>query len=376
MYDVAIIGAGAAGLQLAMKMAEDAFFDSQKILIIDKDEKTGNDHTWSFWEKGPSPWDQIALKQWNKTKFYGLGEDHTLNLGSYTYKTIRSAAFYAYAKKIIRKSQNIEWLTGEVSELSEKAITVNEKEYSARHIFDSRIPPSFFEQKDNYHTLNQHFLGWIIETEKAVFDPDTFVMMDYRVKWKEDTSFTYVLPLSPHKALVEFTLFNTTILEKAEYEAKLKAYITRYLQDTPYTLLEEEQGVIPMSDYPFQKHHTSHVTKIGTAGGWVRPSSGYSFKNADRYTDQIIKNLKKGRRPSQGVATSRFRFYDKVLLRVLKVHNERGEAIFHSLYTKNTIESLFRFLDEQSTLLEEVRIMSSQNNPLFRRSLLQSIFGS
>lgn len=61
-YHYIIIGAGAAGLNLALAMNEDAFFKDKKILILDKDKKTENDRTWSFWEKGNGKWDHIVSK--------------------------------------------------------------------------------------------------------------------------------------------------------------------------------------------------------------------------------------------------------------------------------------------------------------------------
>ena len=375
-FDYAIVGAGAAGLHLAIKMAEDPFFKDFNILIIDKDEKNTNDRTWSFWEETNARWDDIATKVWSTAKFYGSGKEYTLPLNNYSYKTIRSSDFYEYAKSILKSSGIFEWVHGEVVNIEKGQITTEEKTYTAKHIFDSQVPQAFYDQKDQYQSLDQHFLGWIIETEESVFDPEEFVMMDYRVQWKDDTSFTYILPFSSTRALVEYTLFNSELIDKADYESKLKEYISTFLKIDRYNIEEVEQGVIPMSDYPFHKHHTPFVTKIGTAGGWVRPSSGYSFKNGDRYSDKIISNIKGGRKPYSGVASNRFRMYDSIFLRVLKERNDLGEKIFHTLYTKHPIKKLFRFLDEGSTLLEDVQIMFSLNKRVFQRSLLKSIFRS
>ena len=199
-------------------------------------------------------------------------------------------------------------------------------------------------------------------------------MMDYRVQWKTDTSFAYVLPFSPTFALVEFTLFNEALIQDADYEEKLKAYISSYLKISNYTIKEVEKGSIPMSDYPFYSHHSDTITKIGTAGGWVRPSSGYSFKNAERYAQKIVENIKKGRAPHKKIARSRFRLYDAIFLRVLKERNDLGSEIFQTLYTKHQAKTLFRFLDEESTVPEDIKIMFSLNKPIFQRALLKSVF--
>ncbi|MEP1035054.1 lycopene cyclase family protein [Ekhidna sp.] len=373
-YDYAIVGAGAAGLQLALKMINDDFFKEKSILLLDKDDKVANDRTWCFWEAKESLWDQLAIQTWGNGLFFNKQEAISFSLSPYRYKMVRSADFYAYAKAEIAKANNVVWIKDEVKIIDEKQMTGTEGSYSANHIFDSRIPEEFNEKKDKFHSLVQHFKGWFIETESPIFDLETFTMMDYRLKWKDSTSFTYVLPLTPNTALVEFTLFNDRLLADDTYDEYLKEYISKYLETNNYQVKEVEQGLIPMSDYPFHKHHSKYITKIGTAGGWVRPSSGYSFKNADRYSTMMVENIKKGNRPEKGVANSRFRTYDSIFLNVLASRNDLGEDIFTRLYTKPPIQSVFRFLDEESSFAEDIRVMFSLNRPQFWRAFLSTFW--
>ncbi len=373
-YDYAIVGVGAAGLQLALKMISDDYFNEKSILLIDKDDKSANDRTWCFWEKGETKWDQLATHVWATGLFYNKQETISFDLNPYRYKMVRSAGFYAYAKAEIGKAGNVKWIKDDVENIDGQQIICPDCIYHANHIFDSRIPEEFYEKKDKYHSLIQHFKGWFIRTENPIFNPDTFTMMDYRLKWKDSTSFTYVLPLSSNTVLVEFTLFNDRLLPDEEYDSYLKEYIDTYLGIKNYTVEEVEQGLIPMSDYPFHKHHTKHVTKIGTAGGWVRPSSGYSFKNADRYSTMTVENIKDGRRPEKGIATSRYRTYDSIFLNVLATRNDLGEDIFTRLYTKPAIQSVFRFLDEESSLMEDFKVMFSLNRPQFWRAFFSTFW--
>ena len=74
-YDYIILGAGAAGLMLAREMAEDPWFNSYKILIIDKDEKNQNDRTWCFWEKGSGKYDHLLTNRWDHIYFRFDGID-------------------------------------------------------------------------------------------------------------------------------------------------------------------------------------------------------------------------------------------------------------------------------------------------------------
>jgi lycopene beta-cyclase len=60
-YDYIIVGAGASGLMMAYRMSKDSFFETKKILIIDKEKKSINDRTWCFWEKNNGEWDDVLV---------------------------------------------------------------------------------------------------------------------------------------------------------------------------------------------------------------------------------------------------------------------------------------------------------------------------
>ena len=148
----------------------------------------------------------------------------------------------------------------------------------------------------------------------------------------------------------------------------LNKYINEYLNIHEFEIKEVEKGQIPMSTYPFHLDHQKGLSKIGTAGGWVRPSSGYSFKNADRATSKMIANIKKGISPHKGIHNKRHWFYDLIFLNVLTNHNHLGVDIFSTFYQKHPVERIFRFLDSESSLAEDLRIINSLNRKEFRKA--------
>jgi len=371
-YDYAIIGAGAAGLHLVMAMIKDTYFSNKQVLVLDKDLKKTNDRTWCFWEKGTGEWDTLTSGIWNKGAFISSAGIKSLNIHPYRYKMVRGIDFYEHARKTITSAGNITWEVANVDSIkeSDKAqLNAGDKSYTAGHVFDSRIDDKYYNDKGNAVGVLQHFKGWVIETSKDVFNPHVFVMMDFRVKWKNCTGFTYVLPTSERKALVEFTLFTPELIKETEYELMLKEYIRDVLKVDEFTVSESEYGVIPMTNYPFHKGNTSLITKIGTAGSWVKPSSGYSFKNAERFSHKIIENIKQGKVPSKGIASRRHRKYDTLFLEVLQNNNELGEEIFSSMYLKNPASKIFKFLDEETSLYEDFKIISSFRPEPFRKAL-------
>lgn len=377
-FDFAIIGAGAAGLHLSLAMLRDDYFKDKTILILEKGEKNLNDRTWSFWENGNGNWDHILHHSWGKGAFYSDGFGKKLHMEGYRYKMIRSIHFYKNAKEQIFASNSFVWKKAEVKIVNRSknkfpTIHTSIGIFSADHIFDSRIDPDFLENKDNHVHLLQHFKGWFIKTSQPIFDPDKFVMMDFRLRWKNGTSFTYVLPFSPHEAMIEFTLFDQKILEDQDYDLMLKQYIHNYLKIDSYEILEEEKGVIPMTTYPFHKKNNNQVTKIGTAGGWVKPSSGYAFKHCEKFSERIIKNIKNNKIPSHQIFHKRYRWYDSLLLDILANKNELGAPIFASMFKKNKVVEIFKFLDEEGSLGSDLKIISSFHPTPFLKALGKQI---
>lgn len=373
-FDYIIIGGGLAGLQLAMQVARDRFFEQKTFAIIDPLPMITGDKTWCFWEKGESYWDEVIYKSWEKGFFKSSIKHIELDLAPYRYKMMRSADFSKYARKIINSAPNIIFIEDEIIRI-DKASTIAygaKDSYSSLHIFDSRVTEKYLE-KGPYTKIFQHFKGWKIKTEKPEFDPSAFTMMDFRLRYPNSTSFTYILPISTQTALVEFTFFTPYVTEEAVYDRYLKHYINETLGIKGFEITETEMGVIPMTDFPFHKESSSKITKIGTGGSWVKGSTGYAFKHSEKKVLKIINNIKEGKNPSSQLINERARKYDSIFLDVLNTRNEMGEEIFTKLYDRNTPQQIFKFLDEETSFLEEIKLMFSLYHPQFIKSFFKKI---
>lgn len=374
-YDYLIIGGGLAGLQLALEFGTDRFFEQKSFAVIDPSIKDINDKTWCFWEQGNGKWDDIIYKSWERGLFISSEKNIELGLLPYTYKMLRFLDFYNYIRSRLKDLPNVTFITDEITSIDEASCIAYGKNnsYSALHIFDSRVTGDYLNDPETT-TIFQHFKGWNITTNESHFDPEIFTLMDYRLKYKGSTSFTYVLPISPTEALVEYTFFTPFLTEEAIYDQQLKIYIENLLNIKEYQITEMEKGVIPMTTYPFHKDSTSRITKIGTAGSWVKGSSGYSFKHTEKKVTQIISNIKRGAEPGEDLTNKKFRWYDAIFLDVLARNNEMGEDIFSKLYSKNSPQEIFKFLDEETTVTEDLKIMFSLYHPQFIRSFFRKTF--
>ena len=375
-FDYIIIGAGAAGLHLAMAMYADNFFNDKRIAIFDKSLKDENDKTYCFWEKTYGKWDDCVSKTWKHAYFKDSKKIQSLNLRPYLYKKINALDFYNFCKSsLVKKNASFFFFTEEVTSILEDhkrvTITTNTEEYTCEHAFDSRLEVSLEDIKENSTYINQSFKGWQIKTQKHVFAPERITMMDYNLLWKKSTSFMYILPQSKTEALLEYTLFAPFTISDTDFDKQLKKYIDTFYPDTEYTITAIEKGSIPMTNYDFKKHNSQKIIKIGTAGGWVKASTGYSFKFAEKNSSAIINQLKKEQQPTGYKSPWRFKLYDKLLLKILAYDNTIGPEMFAEMYENTEPELLFKFMDEETSLLEEIEFIKALTPWPFIKAILR-----
>ncbi|HMK27325.1 MAG TPA: lycopene cyclase family protein [Chitinophagaceae bacterium] len=374
-YDYIIAGAGCAGLSLAVHMIQSGKFSDKKILIVDKEEKKKNDRTWCFWETEPGLFEPLVYQKWKQVWFHGEKFSKLLSLQPYEYKLVRGIDFYNYCFDLIKKQSNIDILFGEVKEMNsdEKKtwLAVDGDIYSAHYIFNSLLFQRPLLKKKEYYLL-QHFKGWLIETEKPVFNPGEATLMDFRSSQQHGTTFVYVMPFSETKALVEYTLFSEKVLEPSQYEKGLKEYIAETLRVGSYKITETEFGIIPMTNHKFSANE-NNIIHIGSAGGQTKASSGYTFGFIQKHSACIVQKLVSGKQPICNNIKSRFRFYDSTFLYILQNKKLAGEKIFSALFKKNKPQQVLRFLDNESSLSDELKIISSLPTWPFLKAALKQL---
>ncbi len=377
-YDYIIAGGGCAGLSLGYHLLQSEL-KHKKVLIVDRSPKTKNDRTWSFWSEKNRWFEEVIYRKWKKLQFKSSEWTHTFDLGNWSYNTIRSIDYYNFILSRLHENSNVEFIFGEIETTdanTEKAwIKVNGQTIEGEWLFDSTFSP-FNMQKDEqkYHYIQQHFKGYIIKSSHPVFNPDVPVIFDFNIKQENQARFVYILPFSQQKALVEFTVFSKKILKKEEYDKCLKSYLQSNLQLSDYEIEEEEFGIIPMTDHPMPQFTPSGNRKvhIGTKGGRCKPSTGYAFLRIQEEAENIVKALQKSGKPYYSPTSSkRFLLYDTLLLNTL--HHRAGEirTIFIEMFKNNSINRVFRFLNEESTPLEDLQIMSSVPPFPFLKALYQ-----
>jgi lycopene beta-cyclase len=70
---------------------------------------------------------------------------------------------------------------------------------------------------------------------------------------------------------------------------------------------------------------------------------------------------------------NRFWFYDLLFIDVLYYKNHLGSILFENMFKKNKFKSIFRFLDNESSFTEELKIISSFPKWIFIKSFFKNL---
>lgn len=376
-YDYIFTGSGLSALMTVYKMILSQKFQTKSILLLDENAKQTNDRTWCFWEQKETLWENSISKKWNSVLFANADFKRNLELHPYQYNKIQGLDFYNQLLELIVNQKNIDFVQEKVLAIEESEsivlVKTESQSYSCSQVFNSIYNPSLVTNQSKYPFLQQHFVGWFIKTEKPIFNPEQATFMDFSVAQKGNTRFMYVLPTSETEALLEYTLFSKDLLSKEEYETKIENYIQE-LGIQNYKIVEKEFGNIPMTCYPFWKHNTQNVINIGTAGGWTKASTGFTFKNSDQKSTELVSFLETQTDFRKFHKKTKFWWYDLLLLDILDQKNETGADIFSALFQKGNAPLILKFLDEKTSFWEDLQVIWKCPKGLFINALLKRLF--
>lgn len=370
-----IIGAGASGLFLANAMKEAGLLEHKKLVIVEKESHKGDDRTWCFWRK--EPLDRLlsasVSAQWDAHAF---GTRRT-SLAPYKYYHIRSSAFYRSCRESFEGHPNVEFVhdtcTGVQSQPDKALVQCERHAYICDYAFYATPLPGISMPPI---ALWQSFYGWRIRAISGDLEELDLRIMDFDIDQGGQVQFVYCLPFSKTEGLVELTTFGPRVVDTATAKDWLQNYLEQKGIEAEVT--EEEIGKIPMSqelNNADRWHQRDlRVVPIGGAAGAVKPTTGYAFLQMQAHAQKMAVSLA-GDQPLPKVYRKwRFRLYDALLLAILEQEPDQGKPIFLRLFTRTPAPRIFKFLDEQTTFAEELRIFASLPKRLFLKYLMRYAF--
>ena len=351
-YDYIIIGGGCAGLSLAYELEINNKLNNKTLAIVEPRTNYDRDKTWSFWRVNPHNFEDCVIKSWKDFSINIPNKNNYINCANTPYQSIDSGLFYKKIINKIKQNNNIYFLK-----------TIDDLNLSKSIIFNS-IPNIEYSEND----LWQHFGGVEIDVKTKIFDSEVMNLMDFNCDQKKSVHFFYTLPYSENKALIESTWLSNMIDEtEKNYDEQLKNYIEKNLNIKNYKILYKEVGKIPLF-YPRIIDKENEIS-IGTAGGMTRLSTGYTFLNIQDHSKYICKNLERLNKLKKFEIKKKYKYLDKIFLRVLSKHPKKMPEIFYNMFKANN-EKVIRFLSNKSNFMDDISIILKMPKTMFIKELI------
>ena len=388
--DAALVGAGGAGLAVLDQVARGllAAPDARRaasggpgrplrVALVDPLDRLADrpaDRTWCSWDVVGSAaareLEPAVHRSWRRVSVVGTdGAEQVLDLAPLRYAMVRSEDWYAGVAARVDAAREAGLLDVVALRAPAEAVTDGPQrarvvsaagEVEATWVLDSRPAAPV---RAGATALLQHFRGARVRTAEPVVDPERAVLMDFTAPQPASgLAFGYALPSDARTVLVEHTEFSPAVLDDAGYAAALDAQLERALGPGAGGAVVEhvEQGVIPMTDAVFARRAGRRVLRLGTAGGAVRPATGYAFTAMQRQARAVAAQLLAGAEvlPPRPYPR-RHVWMDALVLRGLADGSLDGPAFFTRLFARNPPHRVLTFLDGLTGPGAELALMAT-----------------
>ncbi len=376
-FDFLFVGLGASNCLLILRLHENGILNDKTFAVIEPNSKSINDKTFCFWATEEEllrlKLNTLVSKSWDCLEIGGIAKQ-VINPLRYYY--VKSIDLYNITKDVLNDYQFR--LYG--SQLTENPkITNNTFEINlkseiifADKVFDSR-PPNYLLPKKHQSHLFQSFYGWKIKTPNQFFDIDSIMMMDFRIEQNNATQFIYMLPFDRDYALVEVTRFGNSIMEEAEANTIFDNYVNKL--GITFEIIETERGVLPMTSSRMQiENFGENWIYMGVKANLLKATTGYAFHAMAEDALALAGNIKNNYLFNRKIKKERFRFYDRLLLKILNDQPEYGKPIFETLFQKVPIVKVLSFMGEKTNLFQEFSIFFRLPKRVFILTAIKDIY--
>lgn len=369
--DIVALGGGMASLSLVTALLLRGY--RGKIIILEQLVAPNVDKTWCFWGKGSVPryLQPLIRQQWSRWSVSHNGREvaqSSIN-GRNDYCCIQAEDFYRFALSLVEQADNVVFIGDQsIIDAQEQAgrVKVRSHDYDivAQHCLDTRYQSDSSEQG-----LYQCFAGLWLEADQALFDPSKVELMHNLECHDGVLQFDYVLPLSSHQALFERTFFSPQPLLVEDLRRDTEQAITSRYGNIDVNIQRSEQGILPMiaSVSPVD---TDCWHYAGMAGGHMRSATGYAFVSVQRWAQVVAVAMMNNKPwPNYQPIKNRYRWMDKIFLRVLAEQMDIAPALFLRLLEKTDSDQFTRFMTERASYRDLLAIIKAMPKRPFLNAL-------
>ena len=348
-----ILGDGIAAMMLASRAGE--LPEHEMTIVHPEGAPMLKDHMLGFWNMdGLEMAVENSRASWSKWAIVTDTNKSVMHSDKHAYHIMHKANYIQNCRDKATQ-EGVEFI-------EQKSMTTTESSQT----FDSRPP------RASKNAMLQHFLGQEVEVDKPVFDSSTAILMDFRVDQSEGMHFIYLLPYSPTQALVESTLFSTTVLDREYYVNTINDYLADHYGASVHNIIHEEQGVIPMGTL---SPHDENIPGLGANAGAIRPASGYTFVFIHQQIQRAIESSKQGKplrfkRPHKAIDV----WMDAVLLTVLRNWPQQGPKLFGRMASSLSGDEFVRFMSGQANWRLRLKVIMAMPKLPFIKGVSKHIF--
>ena len=349
--DVAIIGAGIAGLTLASRIMQNEA--GLKVSVIGREDN--RNQRLCFWidKKTAGNYHPFLTHQWQTWSFNHISSGHASHHARHQRYVSLDAKLY---KKHLRNqllASGCRLQSASVTsidiERANNVVYMRDEAITAATVIDTRAPhiPET--------TLKQQFWGSVVDlpSPHGLAAP---ILMDFQVTpiAKDGVTFVYVLPLTSNQLLVEATTFSTSLQAESDYQHSVSDWLLKHF-DYSLTIEDDksESGILPMGPVlPLE----SGIPRCGLAGGAARSSTGYAFQGIERQATLMASQISVGKQPETRSPFSRKTdWMDKVFLQVAKERPDQLEILFMAMAQRLSGDEFAHFLSDTGGWMPSLR---------------------
>lgn len=287
-FDFVLVGGGLQNALLALALRHHQ--PAVRLALVETHASLGGNHTWCFHASDVSlsaePFVAPLVEQ--SWPGYSVRFPELERRVASRYSTISSP----HLNRVV--TQAFERHPGSVLSLGVSATSIEPgrvrlsdgRELKGTFVSDARGPELSRPESPRERCAYQKFLGLELELDSPspVREP---LLMDARVSQHAGFRFVYVLPFEERRVLIEDTYYSESAeLARDRLRSELLAYAAAHGYRVRH-VLREEVGVLPIPLHHRRAQTTTQPLRLGYAGGWFHPTTGYSLPVAVRLAERI-----------------------------------------------------------------------------------------